>query len=60
VYLGSDPRDLLAEIGLSSCLNVGSKGFHVVVPLDGEAGFEDVAAFAHAARARWSSETRST
>ena len=42
-------RDLLAEIGLASLVKTsGSKGFHVVVPLDGEAGFEQVVAFAHA------------
>jgi len=43
-------RDLLAEVGLASWVKTsGSKGFHVVVPLDGEAGFEQVVAFAHAA-----------
>jgi len=42
-------RDLLAEAGLSSWVKTsGSKGFHVVVPLDGKAGFELVVAFAHA------------
>jgi bifunctional non-homologous end joining protein LigD len=42
-------RDLLAEAGLSSLVKTsGSKGFHVVVPLDGTAGFESVVAFAHA------------
>jgi bifunctional non-homologous end joining protein LigD len=43
-------RDLLAELGLSSWVKTsGSKGFHIVVPLDGEAGFGEVAEFAHAA-----------
>ncbi|MEO8502245.1 MAG: non-homologous end-joining DNA ligase [Vicinamibacteria bacterium] len=42
-------RDVLAEIGLASWVKTsGSKGFHIVVPLDGAAGFEEVVAFAHA------------
>jgi bifunctional non-homologous end joining protein LigD len=42
-------RDLLAELGLSSWIKTsGSKGFHIVVPLDSEAGFDEVAAFANA------------
>jgi bifunctional non-homologous end joining protein LigD len=42
-------RDLLAEIGLPSWVKTtGSKGFHIAVPLDGHADFEDVARFAHA------------
>jgi bifunctional non-homologous end joining protein LigD len=41
-------RDLLAELGLPSWLKTsGSKGFHIVVPLDGKAAFGDVARFAH-------------
>jgi bifunctional non-homologous end joining protein LigD len=45
-------RDLLAELGLQSWVKTtGSKGFHVVVPLDGSADFEAVAAFAHRAGA---------
>jgi bifunctional non-homologous end joining protein LigD len=41
-------RDVLAELGLPSWLKTsGSKGFHIVVPLDGKAGFEDVEGFAH-------------
>jgi bifunctional non-homologous end joining protein LigD len=41
-------RDLLAELGLRSWpKTTGSKGFHVVVPLDGTAGVEEVATFAH-------------
>lgn len=45
-------RELLAEVGLASWVKTsGSKGFHVVVPLDAEAGFEDVVSFAHAAAA---------
>ncbi len=42
-------RDLLVEVSLDSVVKTsGSKGFHVVVPLDGEAGFEQVVSFAHA------------
>jgi bifunctional non-homologous end joining protein LigD len=45
-------RDLLAEVGLASWAKTsGSKGFHVVAPLDGQAGFESVVAFAHASAA---------
>ena len=41
-------RDLLTELGLRSWLKTsGSKGFHIVVPLDGKAGFGEVARFAH-------------
>jgi bifunctional non-homologous end joining protein LigD len=41
-------RDLLHELGLTSWIKTsGSKGFHIVVPLDGEAGYGDVAGFAH-------------
>jgi bifunctional non-homologous end joining protein LigD len=41
-------RDVLAELGLSSWVKTsGSKGFHIVTPLDGQAGFDEVAAFAH-------------
>jgi bifunctional non-homologous end joining protein LigD len=41
-------RDLLAELGLASWVKTsGSKGFHIVVPLDGTAGTEDVARFGH-------------
>jgi len=40
-------RDVLDELGLPSWVKTsGSKGFHVVVPLDGEAGFDEVATFA--------------
>lgn len=43
-------RDLLAEHGLPSWLKTsGSKGFHIVVPLDGKSKMGDVAAFADAA-----------
>ena len=42
-------RDLLAELGLPSWVKTsGSKGFHIVAPLDGEASFDEVAEFAHA------------
>jgi bifunctional non-homologous end joining protein LigD len=42
-------RDLLHELGLPSWVKTsGSKGFHIVVPLDGKAGFGEVAGFAHA------------
>ena len=45
-------RDLLAELGLRSWVKTtGSKGFHVAVPLDGTAGFEEAARFAHRAGA---------
>jgi bifunctional non-homologous end joining protein LigD len=43
-------RDLLQELGLKSWIKTsGSKGFHIVVPLDRQAGYGDVAAFAHRA-----------
>jgi len=42
-------RDLLHELGLTSWAKTsGSKGFHIVVSLDGKAGFGEVARFAHA------------
>lgn len=42
-------RDLLDELGLPSWVKTsGSKGFHIVVPLDSEAGFDEVSRFAHA------------
>jgi len=42
-------RDLLAELGLTSWVKTsGSKGFHVVVPLDGRADCGEVARFAQA------------
>jgi bifunctional non-homologous end joining protein LigD len=45
-------RDLLAELGLSSWIKTsGSKGFHIVVPLDGAPTFDQVWHFAHAAAA---------
>jgi bifunctional non-homologous end joining protein LigD len=41
-------RDLLNELGLPSWVKTsGSKGFHIVVPLDGKADTEQVATFAH-------------
>ena len=46
-------RDLLEELELPSFVKTtGSKGFHVVVPLDGEADAGEVARFAHAAATR--------
>lgn len=40
-------RDLLGELGLATWVKTsGSKGFHVVVPLDGRARFGEVARFA--------------
>jgi bifunctional non-homologous end joining protein LigD len=40
-------RDVLAELGLPSWVKTsGSKGFHIVVPLDGSSDFEDVGTFA--------------
>jgi bifunctional non-homologous end joining protein LigD len=42
-------RDLLLELGLESWVKTsGSKGFHIVVPLDGKLDFADVAAFGNA------------
>jgi bifunctional non-homologous end joining protein LigD len=41
-------RELLGELGLGSWVKTsGSKGFHIVVPLDGQCGFERVWRFAH-------------
>jgi bifunctional non-homologous end joining protein LigD len=42
-------RDLLKELGLPSWVKTsGSKGFHIVVPLDGKMETGNVAGFAHA------------
>jgi len=42
-------RDLLEELALPSWVkSSGSKGFHIVVPLDGKADTGEVAGFAHA------------
>jgi bifunctional non-homologous end joining protein LigD len=42
-------RGLLEELGLPSWLKTsGSKGFHIVVPLDGQADFGEVSRFAEA------------
>src|SRR5215510_13133380 len=41
-------RDLLDEVGLPSWVKTsGSKGFHIVVPLDGKAAMGEVERFAH-------------
>src|SRR5689334_22583717 len=41
-------RDFLADLDLPSWVKTtGSKGFHIVVPLDGSATTDDVARFAH-------------
>jgi bifunctional non-homologous end joining protein LigD len=41
-------RDLLTEIGLRSWVKTsGSKGFHIVVPIQGSAGHGEVSRFAH-------------
>lgn len=42
-------HDQLEALGLPSWVKTtGSKGYHIVVPLDGEAGFEEVSRFAYA------------
>jgi bifunctional non-homologous end joining protein LigD len=42
-------RELLDELGLPSWVKTsGSKGYHIVVPLDSKTEFDDVAAFTHA------------
>jgi bifunctional non-homologous end joining protein LigD len=42
-------RDLLAELGLPSWIKTsGSKGYHIVVPLDGKTSIDVVARFANA------------
>jgi bifunctional non-homologous end joining protein LigD len=42
-------RDLLKELGLPSWVKTsGSKGFHIIVPLDAKTKMGDVAGFAHA------------
>jgi bifunctional non-homologous end joining protein LigD len=41
-------RDALGELGLASWVKTsGSKGFHIVVPIDGTANYGTVAGFAH-------------
>ena len=55
-------RDLLTELGLASWVKTsGSKGFHVVVPLDGRATYGEVGRFAErvATRCSRASPTRS-
>jgi bifunctional non-homologous end joining protein LigD len=42
-------RNLLNELGLATWVKTsGAKGFHIVVPIDGELGFGEVSRFAHA------------
>ena len=54
-------RDLLDELGLPSWVKTsGSKGFHIVVPLDGKAHMGEVARFAHAVGALLVKRRRST
>ena len=46
-------RDLLGELGLRSWVKTsGSKGFHIVVPLDRKSDFGEVYGFAHAVGTR--------
>jgi bifunctional non-homologous end joining protein LigD len=46
-------RDFLAELGLESLVKTsGSKGYHIVVPLDGRTDMGKVAGFAHRAGAK--------
>ncbi len=46
-------RSLLEELGLPSWVKTsGSKGFHIVVPLDAKVGHDEVSQFAHAVGAR--------
>ncbi len=41
-------RDLLEKLGLPSWVKTsGSKGYHIVVPLDGKSAMDEVAGFAH-------------
>lgn len=41
-------RDVLGDLGITSWLKTsGSKGFHVVLPVDGSEGFGEVSRFAH-------------
>lgn len=46
-------RDLLDSLGLKSWIKTsGSKGFHILVPLDGTSNFDEVATFTHAVATR--------
>ncbi len=48
-----DLRDLLLDLGLESRVKTsGSKGFHIVVPLDGTRRLGEIARFAHSVGAR--------
>jgi bifunctional non-homologous end joining protein LigD len=54
-------RDLLEELGLPSWVKTtGSKGFHIVVPLDGDTEMESVARFAHGVGALFISRSPET
>lgn len=42
-------RELLDELGLPTWVKTsGSKGFHIIVPIDGQADFDEVSRFSHA------------
>ena len=54
-------RDLLEELGLPSWVKTtGSKGFHIVVPVDGKTPMESVARFAHGVGALFISRSPQT
>ena len=50
---GADVAELLHAVGLRAYLkSTGSRGFHVVAPLDGRAGFDETRAFARSVAER--------
>ena len=54
-------RDLLSELGLESWVKTsGSKGFHIAVPLDGSADYDDVGDLRMPPARCWSAANRST